>query len=306
MDSNKHIPVLAEKLIESIKFKPNMIVVDCTLGRGGHSQLILDKLLGNSFLYGFDQDQDAIDYCKNKFKNHSNIKLIKDNFVNIKKHIDKKVDAIIMDIGVSSPQFDNANRGFSYMHNGKLDMRMDQSQKLNAKLIVNEYSLEKLIEIFFKYGEEKYSKSIAKAIIEKREQNEISTTLELVEIIKESVPFSYKKLKHPAKKVFQALRIEVNDELNNLSKALGYALEILAPKGSLSVISFHSLEDRIVKKLFSKLTTPSKSHRDIPKIDIDDTKYILVNKKPILPNQSQIDHNPRSKSAKLRTIRKKG
>ena len=306
MSSNKHIPVLAKELIESINIKDKMVVIDCTLGRGGHSQMILDSFKSNSTLIAFDQDSSAIEFCKDKFSNYKNIKLIKDNFFHIDKHINKPVDAIIMDIGVSSPQLDNPNRGFSYQHDGLLDMRMNQEQDLNAKIIINKYSFEELIDIFYKYGEEKYSKSIAKAIIREREIKEISTTQELVDIIKRATPASYKKLKHPAKKIFQALRIEVNNELTILSLSLKKALNLLKPKGTLAVITFHSLEDRIVKKYFKKMTTFTKTPKEIPLIDIDDTKFYLPYRKPIKPNQNEIDNNRRAKSATLRVIRRKG
>ena len=304
--SNKHIPVLANELIEAIQIKKEMIIVDCTLGRGGHAKIILEQLDDKSHYIAFDQDSTAIEYCKKHLAQFKNKTLIQDNFENLSEYIEKPVDAIIMDIGVSSPQLDNPDRGFSYQQCGPLDMRMNKDQSLNAKKIVNEYSEDELINIFYKYGEEKYSKSIARKIIQKREEAVIETTYQLVDIIKEATPAVYKKTKHPAKKVFQALRIEVNNELRILSKTLEQAIKILKPNGTLAVITFHSLEDKIVKKFFAKITTPTKTPTEIPIIDVDDTKYFLPYKKPIKANQTELKENRRSKSATLRVVRKKG
>ena len=237
-----HESVLLKETIENLNLKKDSIVVDCTLGYGGHSSEILKKI-PNGHLYAFDQDEQAINYSDKRLKKiANNYTIIYSNFVNIKKELNKKgiekVDAILFDLGVSSPQLDEDERGFSFHKDAKLDMRMDKNNKLTASYVVNNYPKEKLIQIFYQYGEEKYAKNIANNIIKKREEKKIETTLELVDIIKESVPFSYKKNHHPARKIFQAIRIEVNQELEVLKKALDDAITMLNKRGRILVITY--------------------------------------------------------------------
>ena len=297
----KHKSVMLEEVIKYLNVIPEGNYIDCTLGYAGHSGEILKELNEKGFLFAFDQDAEAIEYSKKKLSNISeNYKIIKSNFVHIKKYIDKEVDGILFDLGVSSPQLDETDRGFSFHNNALLDMRMDKDSKLTAKDVVNEYPYEKLVNIFFRYGDEKYSKSIASAIIKNRP---INTTLELAEVIKNSVPISYRNKHHPARKIFQAIRIEVNDELNVLSSALLDAVDLLKEGGRLCVITFHSLEDRIVKQTFKKLSEVDKLVKGLPNIPKEYEPIIkLINKKPILPSLKELEENSRSRSAKLRII----
>ena len=292
-----HISVLLEESIDYLNLKKDSIIVDCTLGYGGHSSKILEKIK-EGFLYAFDQDEEAIKEAEKKLKKiGNNYKIINKNFVNIEE-IKEQVDGILFDLGVSSPQLDEDYRGFSYHKDAKLDMRMNQNQDLNAHTVVNEYSLEKLIEIFKKYGEEKYSSSIAKAIIKNRP---INTTLELAEIIKNSVPESYRRKSHPARKIFQAIRIEVNDELNVFEKALKSSLKLLKPNGRICVITFHSLEDRICKEIFKEVSSVKKELQKLPVIpeEYKPNYKIIAN---IKPKEEEIKNNKRSRSARLRVI----
>ncbi|MBR2587601.1 MAG: 16S rRNA (cytosine(1402)-N(4))-methyltransferase RsmH [Bacilli bacterium] len=293
-----HISVLLEESVKYLNLKPNSTVVDCTLGYGGHSSEILKKI-PNGFLYAFDQDEEAIKEAEKKLKKISdNYQIISKNFVNIKKELPRKVDGILFDLGVSSPQLDEDYRGFSYHNDAPLDMRMDQRQKLDAKEIVNNYPYEKLVKIFREYGEEKYSASIAKKIVENRP---INTTLELAEIIKESVPESYRRKSHPARKIFQAIRIEVNDELNVFRKALTDSLELLNKGGRICVITFHSLEDRICKEEFKKVSEVPKHLQGLPIIpDEYKPKFKIIAN--IKPSDEEIENNKRSRSARLRVI----
>ena len=293
-----HISVLLEESIKYLNLKTDSIIVDCTLGYGGHSSKILE-IIKDGFLYAFDQDEEAIKEAEKKLKNiGNNYKIIDKNFVNIDKEITKKVDGILFDLGVSSPQLDEDYRGFSFHKDAELDMRMNQNQKLTAKKVVNEYSVDRLIDIFKKYGEEKYSNSIAHAIIKNRP---INTTIELSEIIKQSVPESYRRKSHPARKIFQAIRIEVNDELNVFEKALKSSLEKLKPKGRICVITFHSLEDRICKNIFKEASEVKKELRNLPIIPEEYLpKYkIIANVKP---TEEEVKDNKRSRSARLRVI----
>ena len=249
-----HVSVLLEEAIQCLNLKDDGIYVDCTLGYAGHSSEIL-KRVRRGCLFAFDQDSDAIKYSREKLsKIGDNFTIIYSNFVNIKEELLKrdvtKVDGILFDLGVSSVQLDEADRGFSYHQDAHLDMRMDRNQKLSAYEVVNNYEETKLRDIFFKYGEEKYSSSIARAIVKYRESKKIETTLELVEIIKSAMPMKAKRDKHPARKVFQAIRIEVNHELDILNKAIRDSLSLLDINGRLAIITFHSLEDRIVKNIF--------------------------------------------------------
>jgi len=310
MKSDYHKSVFLKEIIENLNIKEDGIYIDATLGRAGHSKEIL-KRIKNGKLYCFDVDIEAIEYSKEKLSEISNkFEIINSNFKNIKEEMNQRninhVDGIIFDLGVSSPQFDEDYRGFSYRFDSKLDMRMDLNNPLDAKKIINTYSLKDLINIFKNYGEEKYSYSIAKNIIKKREEKEINSTFELVDIIKESIPKKELfKDKHPAKKVFQALRIEVNDELNSLKIALNSSLSLLNKGAILEVTSFHSLEDRIVKTTFKEVTT-IKGNRinDFKKNNDKKVEFELVSKKVILPSEEEIKDNNRSKSAKLRIIKK--
>jgi len=299
-----HISVLLEESIKYLNLKDNSKIVDCTLGYAGHSSLIL-KQIKNGFLYAFDQDKNAIEASEKKLKQiGNNYEIINKNFVNIKSEIQKrtnKVDGILFDLGVSSPQLDVAERGFSYHKDAKLDMRMDQSQTLSAYEVVNEYSFEKLVTIFHRYGEEKYAASIAKGIIKNREKSPIETTLQLAEIIKQNVPMKYRQKSHPARKVFQAIRIEVNNELEVFKKSLLDALSLLDNNGRICVITFHSLEDKICKQIFNEVSSVPKELKNLPIIPEEyKPKYKIVAN--IAPTNKEIENNPRCRSARLRVI----
>lgn len=309
----KHITVLLNEAVDGLNIKPDGTYVDCTLGGGGHSGLILSKLSGNGKLYSFDQDITAINFNKDKFKEENElgkINFIKSNFRNISEELNKRnilgVDGILYDLGVSSPQFDNADRGFSYNYDAPLDMRMDQSQSLTARDVVNDWSYEQLVRIFFRYGEEKFAKSIARRIEKVRQQTPIETTGQLVDLIKEAIPAkARRKGGHPAKKTFQAIRIAVNDELGALEESLEQALDLLNPGGRISVITFQSLEDRLVKVMFKQKTNLPELPPGLPVIpDSQKVEYKLITRKPIVPSEDEITHNNRAHSAKLRIIEK--
>ena len=276
-----HESVLLNESIESLNLKEDSIIVDCTLGYGGHSSEIL-KRIPKGFLYSFDQDIDAINYSKERLsKVGSNFLIIKSNFKNIKEELKKrnvdKVDGILYDLGVSSPQLDQGDRGFSFHQNARLDMRMDKDAKLDAYEVVNTYSVSDLTRIFKDYGEEKFASSIAKKIGDVRKEKTIETTLELVDIIKSSVPFKYQREHHPARKVFQAIRIEVNHELEVFEKSLRDGLTMLNKDGRICVITFHSLEDKICKDIYnevSKLDDAVKGLPIIPDSYLKDFKVI--------------------------------
>jgi len=303
----KHIPVLLKQVIENLNIRDGKIYVDMTLGGAGHAYEIL-KRIPNGFLYGFDQDDYAIEKAEDKLGEYGNFQIIKDNFVNAKKRLNElginQVDGILFDLGVSSFQFDIGERGFSYNQDNELDMRMDLENNLTAKIIINTYDENDISTILFRYGEEKYARSIAKNIVKSRKVKPIETTFELVEIIKKSLPFKeLNKKGHPAKKTFQAIRIAVNDELNVLEESLKNAIDLLAPNGRLAVITFHSLEDRIAKQVFNRFSTI-----DIPPgvpIIIKEKPIInLINKKVIIAEDSELEINNRAHSAKLRVIEK--
>lgn len=299
-----HYSVLKEELLENLNIKEDGIYIDATIGYAGDSKDIL-KHIPKGFLYGFDQDALAVDYSTNILKEiGTNFKIFNTNFVNMNDVLEEenitKVDGIIFDLGFSSPQIDDEKRGFSFMHDGPLDMRMSSKGK-SAKDIIDSYSENELSEIFFKYGEEKLSRVIAKKI--KSKNKEITTTLELVEIIKEAVGANYFYKQHPERKIFQALRIEVNEELTVLEKVLPDAINRLNEGGRMCVITFHSLEDRIVKNIFKKysdIDSLVKGLKDIPEAYKPLIK--LVTKKPILPSNKELEENSRSRSAKLRII----
>lgn len=300
-----HISVLLEECLKYLNLKEEDIVVDCTLGYGGHSSNIL-KRIKKGFLFAFDQDSEAIKNSYQRLKEISgNFEIIQNNFVNIKSELNKRniteVDSILYDLGVSSPQLDEDERGFSFHNDAKLDMRMDQTKSLSAYEVVNEYPYEKLAEIFYKYGEEKYASSIAKKIIKTRETKKIETTLELVEIIKSSVPEKYRREKHPARKVFQAIRIEVNDELNVFEKSLKDSLDLLKIGGRICVITFHSLEDRMCKEIFNEVSKVDKELNKLPIIPEEfQPKFKIVAN--ISPTKEEIEKNKRARSARLRVI----
>lgn len=303
----KHFSVLLKESIAALNLKEDSVIVDCTLGYGGHSSYILQRIK-KGFLFAFDQDSEAIRHSTNRLSAiGTNFTIIKSNFVNLKSELEKQgiteVDGILFDLGVSSPQLDDASRGFSFHEDAKLDMRMDKDNSLSAYEVVNTYSKEQLADIFYKYGEDKFSRNIAKKIVEYREQKPIETTLELVEIIKSAVPMKFRKEKHPARQIFQAIRIEVNHELDVLEPALEQALSLIKVGGRVAVITFHSLEDRTVKRIFKekcKIDDKVKGLPNIPDEYLPDFK--LVVNKAILPSEEELEQNNRSRSAKLRVI----
>lgn len=300
-----HIPVLLKETIDCLNIKSNGTYLDCTSGFGGHSSKILENLTTGK-LYCFDQDEIAIKYLKRHFANAKNVKFFNQNFTGIKQFPEKTFDGIIFDLGVNSLMFDDSTRGFSYNLNGPLDMRMSRQTSLTAQYIINHYSKRELNSIFQQYGEVKKPYRIVDAILNRRAKNAITTTKQLSEIICSNTPGSFIR-KHPAKQYFQALRIVVNDELNVLKQALATSLKLLKINGILAVISFHSLEDRIVKQIFNNA---SKSH-DIydPNVPLYAQKkacYQLINKKPLRPSLAEINRNKRSQSAKLRIIQRVG
>ena len=300
-----HYSVLLEESIKHLNLKENSVIVDCTLGYAGHSSRVL-KEIKKGFLFAFDQDDEAIKYSKEKLdKIASNYEIIRSNFVNLKEELNKRnineVDGILYDLGVSSPQLDNKERGFSFHADARLDMRMDTKQKLSAYEVVNNYSYDDLVRIFRVYGEEKFATSIAKNIITTRENKSIETTLELAEIIKNSVPEKYRREKHPARKVFQAIRIEVNNELNVFENSLKQALDLVKVGGRICVITFHSLEDRICKDIFKRVSSVDPSLKNLPIIPEEyQPKFKLVAN--IEPSAHELEENNRSRSARLRVI----
>lgn len=303
-----HYSVLLHEAINQLNINPNGVYVDCTLGGGGHSSLILSKL-ENGHLYCFDQDDYAITKAKERLdKISSNYTIIKSNFKYIKEKLQElgvsHIDGVIYDLGVSSFQLDIPQRGFSYRYDAPLDMRMDQTKELTAKKIVNEYSFQELCNIFFRYGEEQYSKQIARKIEEYRKHSVINTTFELVDIIKSALPQKVLNKKgHPAKQVFQALRIAVNDELRVFEDSINDALLMLNKGGRAVVITFHSLEDRLCKTVFKERSTLNIPD-GLPIVINTLPPFSLVTKKPILPSEEEIMENQRSHSAKMRVIEK--
>lgn len=299
-----HYSVLLNESIEGLNIKSNGIYIDATLGYGGHSEAIL-KRLTTGYLIAFDADQEAIDYSRDRLsKIGNNFKLIHSNFENMKSELNElgitKVDGIVFDLGFSSPQIDDESRGFSFQKDARLDMRMNKEQKLSAYEVVNNYKVEELTDIFYRYAEEKYSKAIAKRIVERRP---INTTLELVDAILSSVPTKYANTRHPERVIFQAIRIEVNRELKALESVLPDAIELLNEGGRISVITFHSLEDRIVKQTFKCNSEVNDLVKGLPVIPEGyKPKLKLINRKPILPSEEEIKENSRSKSAKLRIV----
>ena len=304
-----HISVLLHETVESLNIKPDGIYVDCTLGGAGHTSLILSKLGENGRVIGIDRDDDALNNAKEKI-NDTRLVTVKDNFENLKYAVESngftQVDGIIMDLGVSSHQLDVAERGFSYMKDALLDMRMDQTAPLTAYDVVNGYSEYDLVRIFKDYGEERFASKIASKIVSAREGKPIETTLELADLIAGAIPAKFKNDGgHPAKRCFQAIRIEVNGELDCIPKAIESGAEILKSGGRMSIISFHSLEDRIVKNGFQRLENPCTCPSDFPICVCGKKQSVkIITKKPILPSDEELKINSRSHSAKLRVCEK--
>ncbi len=304
----KHYSVMLTEVIESLNIKPDGIYVDATLGYAGMSKEILKKLNDKGKLITIDQDEEAINYSKNVLsKISNNFEIIKANFKDLKQELEKrnitKVDGIIFDLGFSSPQIDDSSRGFSFMSDGPLDMRMNLDSKVKAYDIVNFKSEDELTDYFYRYGEEKLSRLISKKIVEERSKKPIETTLELVSVIESAVGAKNFYNYHPERKIFQALRIAVNDELNVLESVLPDAIDLLNKGGRMSVITFHSLEDKIVKKIFKENSEIDEIVKGMPNIPLEYLpKVKLVTKKPILPSTKELEENSRSHSAKLRVI----
>ena len=307
-----HVTVMLHETIDMLDVKPDGIYVDATLGGAGHSEYLLSKLSEKGHLYAFDQDQNAIDNAQKRLAPYIEkgmVTFIKDNFRHLKDRLHDlgvtEIDGICYDLGVSSPQLDQRERGFSYKKDAPLDMRMNQEANLTAYEVVNHYDYHELVRIFFKYGEDKFSKQIARKIEQAREQKPIETTTELAEIIKSAKPAKeLKKKGHPAKQIFQAIRIEVNDELGAADESIQQAMDMLALDGRISVITFHSLEDRLTKQLFKEASTVEVP-KGLPFIpDELKPKMELVSRKPILPSKAELEANNRSHSAKLRVARK--
>ncbi len=304
----EHKPVMLNECINGLNIKPDGIYVDGTLGGGGHSQHILSKLTSGK-LIGIDKDDYALNYCKNKFANNKNIVFVKSDFVNMQKVLRdlniSKVDGILLDLGVSSYQIDTPERGFSYRFDAPLDMRMDQSSELTAYNVVNEYSEDDLKEILYKYGEEEHAKLIVNGIIKAREKAPIKSTMQLVNIIESSIPRKFWGKGSVAKKTFQAIRIEVNGELLNLERAVRGAIDLLKTGGRLVVITFHSLEDRIVKNVFKECATGCLCDKSLPVCVCGHKASVkLITKKPLVAGSDELKDNKRSSSAKVRIIEK--
>ncbi|WML56877.1 16S rRNA (cytosine(1402)-N(4))-methyltransferase RsmH [Neobacillus sp. PS2-9] len=307
----EHTTVLLKEAVDGLNIKSDGIYVDCTLGGAGHSSLILSRLGDNGKLFAFDQDEIAIAHAKEKLSEYgSRLEIVKSNFLYLKEELESrgiyKVDGVLYDLGVSSPQLDTPERGFSYHHDAPLDMRMDNEADTSAYDVINHWAYEDLVRIFFRYGEEKFSKQIARKIEAARQVKPIETTFELVELIKAGIPApARRKGGHPAKRIFQAVRIAVNDELAVFEQSLNQAIDLLNPEGRISVITFHSLEDRICKAAFKKASEIPNLPPGLPIIP-DEYKPILklVSRKPILPSEEELEENNRARSAKLRIAEK--
>lgn len=304
----KHVSVLLNECLENLAIKEDGIYVDCTLGGAGHSSHILERLSEKGMLIGIDQDTDALRAAKERLKKYNNVKYVHNNFYNIDSILEEleieKVDGILMDLGVSSYQLDEGERGFSYMQDAPLDMRMNRDNDFSAYDVVNKYSVDELFRIIKDYGEEKFARRIANFIVERRETKNIETTLELVEIIKDAIPAKARREgPHPAKRTFQAIRIEVNGELRILNKAIEDGVKRLNKGGRMAIITFHSLEDRIVKLKFRELADPCTCPKDFPVCVCGKEAMVkLVSRKAIDPTAEEVEENPRSRSAKLRVI----
>lgn len=306
-----HVPVLLEECIDALNIKPDGIYVDATLGGAGHSTEICKRLSPEGMLIGIDRDGEALAVSSKRLEHFDcRKKFIQGNYADIKSILKDlgivQIDGALLDLGVSSYQLDNPERGFSYMQDAELDMRMDRSDKLTASVIVNEYPEKKLHQIIKEYGEERWASRIASFIVKERKKKQIESTFELVDIIKSAIPVAARRSgPHPAKRTFQAIRIEVNDELGGLKTAVEDFIDVLAPGGRLAIISFHSLEDRIVKEAFKEKEEPCICPREIPVCACGKKAVIKkVNKKPIIPSEAQEEANPRARSAKLRVCEK--
>lgn len=308
-DSFQHYTVMLKETVDGLNIKPDGIYVDCTLGGAGHSQYLLSQLSDNGHLYAFDQDQKAIDHAQIFLKDAvaaGKVTFVKSNFRHLaaalKEYGVQKVDGVLYDLGVSSPQLDEASRGFSYHQDAPLDMRMDQSAAFSAYDLVNTYDYHEMVKIFYRYGEEKFSKQVARQIERAREKAPIETTGELVDLIKEAIPApARRKGGHPAKRIFQAIRIAVNDELGAIEESLEQAIALLNVSGRVSVITFHSLEDRLVKNIFKEYSSPKDLPPGLPVVPVEyQPELKLINRKPIVASQNELDENNRSRSAKLR------
>lgn len=306
-----HTTVLLKEAAEGLNIKPDGVYVDCTLGGAGHSEYIVKQLSEKGKLIAFDQDDVALANAKEKLAPYlDRVILIKSNFRYLKeqlmKHGIEEVDGVLFDLGVSSPQLDTPERGFSFHHEAPLDMRMDQNSKFSAYNVVNEWPYEKLVKIFFQYGEEKFSKQIARKIEAYRESKPIETTLELVDLIKDGIPAPARRTGgHPAKRIFQAIRIAVNDELQVFEDAIEQAMDVIKKGGRVSVITFHSLEDRICKVAFKNASTVPQLPHGLPVIPEEfKPKMKVITRKPILPSEEEIEENKRARSAKLRIVEK--
>lgn len=311
MQKFEHIPVLFNEVMEGLKINPDGVYADGTLGGAGHSSGICERLSEKGVLIGTDQDEDAIKAASERLRPYKCVKyIIRDNYSNLKTVIEnlgyRGVDGVLLDIGTSSYQFDTPERGFSYRYDAPLDMRMDRRSGLSAYDVVNGYSKSDLYRIIRDYGEERFAENIAKHIVQAREEKPVETTFELVDIIKASVPMKFRKHGgHPAKKTFQALRIEVNNELGVLEGSIGGLIDILNPGGRLCIITFHSLEDRIVKRAFKAAADPNKCPDDYPVYTgLDRSEGKLITRHPVVPSENEADSNPRSRSAKLRIFEK--
>ena len=305
----EHKPVLLKECIEGLNINPNGIYVDGTLGGAGHSIEIIKKLSNKGLLIGIDRDEEALKASKERLSKYQNVIYVHDNHDNIKEILQElkidKVDGILLDLGVSSYQLDEKNRGFSYLGENELDMRMDKNQDLTAKVVVNEYTEKELANIIYEYGEERFSRQIAKNICQYRKQKTINTTKELVEIIEKSIPKSKQNDGHPAKRTFQAIRIEVNNELKPLYNTVMDSIECLKPEGRLCIITFHSLEDRTVKNAYIDAKGKCTCPRDLPYC-VCGAKSLgkIITRKPVIASEQEQEENSRSKSAKLRIFEK--
>lgn len=301
----KHIPVMLNECIEGLNIKPDGIYVDGTIGGAGHSKEIVKRLSANGLLIGIDRDEEALKAAKENLKDYSNVKYVHGNHDEIREILNDlgigKVDGILLDLGVSSYQLDERNRGFSYLGKNELDMRMDRTQDLTAKYVVNNYDEERLANIIYEYGEEKFSRNIAKNICKYRQNKQIETTEELVQIIENSIPKAKQKDGHPAKRTFQAIRIEVNNEIKPLYDTILKSIECLNENGRLCVITFHSLEDRAVKNAYTEAQGKCTCPKDLPYCVCNYKSFgKIINKKPIEATENEKTQNSRSKSAKLR------
>ncbi|MEE4246941.1 MAG: 16S rRNA (cytosine(1402)-N(4))-methyltransferase RsmH [Kangiellaceae bacterium] len=307
--SNAHETVLLQQAVDALDITADSVIVDCTFGRGGHSQLILDSLGPNGRLIAFDKDPEAIEFAEKRFAKDQRFKIVHKSFAEIQQVIEQlqlahKVDGILLDLGVSSPQLDNAERGFSFMHDGPLDMRMNPEQGISAAQWLARAKESDIKYVLKVYGEEKFAGRIARKIIELREEQPIVTTKQLAKLIEEVVPTRREQKRHPATRSFQAIRIYINEELSDLERALTGAFEVLSENGHIVVISFHSLEDRIVKRYFKSLAKADDYPKDLPVMASQIKPKAIVKGKPIKPEVNEVSENIRSRSAIMRTVKK--